>query len=249
MRYLVISAGMGDQSALIMREIAQSLRDVDPGSEADVDVVALRDYIPELASALTIVAPERLRRLFADVAKADGVVLHTSIMNASFSGLLKLFLDVLPEGTLAGVPVLMVGTGGTPRHSLALDYALRPVLTYLRAQVLPTTVFVATSDWGSQADAVRSIDERIERGARELVDAVGGLPRGDSAGSRGRIAEATRRAQDAGDADSDRNESSGESAGESAGEAGRSASSAREQAAAQMGSFDVSHITDRLKKL
>lgn len=179
MKLIVISAGMGEQSALVVRQIAQALEVTGPSVE--VETVALKDYIPDLMSALTSFAPERLLGLFERVAKADGVVVHTSIMNASFAGLLKVFLDVLPEGTLAGAPVLMLGTGGTQRHSLALDYALRPVLSYLKAQVLPTTVFVATADWGGRGDAVRSVNERVTEAARELVQAAGGAAKAPEA--------------------------------------------------------------------
>lgn len=179
MKLIVISAGMGEQSALVVRQIAQALEVTGPSVE--VETVALKDYIPDLMSALTSFAPERLLGLFERVAKADGVVVHTSIMNASFAGLLKVFLDVLPEGTLAGAPVLMLGTGGTQRHSLALDYALRPVFSYLKAQVLPTTVFVATADWGGRGDAVRSVNERVTEAARELVQAAGGAAKAPEA--------------------------------------------------------------------
>lgn len=179
MKLIVISAGMGEQSALVVRQIAQALEVTGPSVE--VETVALKDYIPDLMSALTSFAPERLLGLFERVAKADGVVVHTSIMNASFAGLLKVFLDVLPEGTLAGAPVLMLGTGGTQRHSLALDYALRPVLSYLKAQVLPTTVFVATADWGGRGDAVRSVNERVTEAARELAQAAGGAAKAPEA--------------------------------------------------------------------
>lgn len=206
MKIVIVSAGFGEQSVLVVDQLADALRAVDGAVEVDVDVVSLRSYVQELGSALTALAPERLRDVFELVSTADAVVLHTSIMNASFAGLLKVFLDVLPEGTLDGAPVLMVGTGGTPRHTLSLDYALRPVLTYLHAEPIPTTVFVATSDWGGAGDGVRSVGERIERAASELVVAAGGAQRGSSAES-------------------------------------------REEAADQMGSFDVSHITDRLKGL
>lgn len=57
------------------------------------------------------------------------------IYKAAYSGLLKTFLDLLPQHAFAGKPVLPLATGGSPAHVLALDYALRPVLTALGAQV------------------------------------------------------------------------------------------------------------------
>ena len=73
----------------------------------------------------------------------------TSIWNASYSGLFKLFFDVLEEGALAGKPVLLAATGGTARHSLAIDQAMLPMFWMLKARPVPTPVFGATEDWGT----------------------------------------------------------------------------------------------------
>ncbi len=74
----------------------------------------------------------------ARVAQADVVVVATPIYKAAYSGLLKVFLDLLPQTALRGKAVLALATGGSPHHMLALDYALRPVLQSLGARhVLP----------------------------------------------------------------------------------------------------------------
>ena len=79
-----------------------------------------------------VVAPE-LEKAFDAVASADGLIAVTQAFNASFSGLFKSFFDVLPEQTLWDMPVLIAATGGTERHSLVLDHALRPMFSYLHA--------------------------------------------------------------------------------------------------------------------
>lgn len=87
----------------------------------------------------------------------------------SFSGLFKLFFDVIQHDALAGIPVVLGATGGTARHSLAIEHALRPLFAYLNANVAPTGVYAATEDWGQPnmpADA--SLAERIARAGREL---------------------------------------------------------------------------------
>ena len=63
------------------------------------------------------------------------------------------------------MPVVIGATGGTPRHSLALDYALRPLFAYLRADVIPTAVYASSADWGSTGEqgTLASLPERIER--------------------------------------------------------------------------------------
>jgi FMN reductase len=71
--------------------------------------------------------------------------------------------------------VLLGATGGTERHSLVLEFALRPLFAYLQAVVVPTAVYAASSDWGSGA---AKLHERINRAAGELVDLIdGGSPR------------------------------------------------------------------------
>ena len=72
----------------------------------------------------------------------------TPAFNASFGGLFKSFFDVLPEESLTDMPVLIGATGGTERHSLVLEHALRPLFSYLRAIVSPTGVYAATDDFG-----------------------------------------------------------------------------------------------------
>jgi FMN reductase len=68
------------------------------------------------------------------VARADGIVLATPTYKASFSGLLKTFLDLLPQYGFAGKTVLPLATGGSAAHVLVLDYALRPVAHALGAR-------------------------------------------------------------------------------------------------------------------
>lgn len=65
---------------------------------------------------------------------ADGVVVATPVYKSAYSGLLKAWLDLLPPFALSGKAVLPLATGGSAAHALALDYALRPVLTAMDAR-------------------------------------------------------------------------------------------------------------------
>ena len=76
---------------------------------------------------------------------AHGLIIATPIYKAAYSGLLKAFLDVLPQFALAGTAVLPVATGGSLAHVLALDYALRPVLQSMGARHIVQGHFVAES--------------------------------------------------------------------------------------------------------
>jgi FMN reductase len=68
--------------------------------------------------------------------------------------------------------VLVAATGGTERHSLALEHALRPLFAYLRAVVVPTAVYAASSDWGGGDTSGDGLRERIDRAADQLARLV-----------------------------------------------------------------------------
>lgn len=78
--------------------------------------------------------------------EADAVVVTTPVYKAAYSGLLKVFLDLLPQFALQGKVVLPIATGGSPAHVLAVDYALRPVLNSLGAEHIGQGWFVVASD-------------------------------------------------------------------------------------------------------
>ena len=69
------------------------------------------------------------------------VIVGTPIYKAAYSGLLKVFLDLLPPEALRGKTVLPLATGGSAAHLLALDYSLRPVLSALGARHVLDGVF------------------------------------------------------------------------------------------------------------
>jgi FMN reductase len=105
------------------------------------------------------------------VAGADAIIAVTPIFTASYSGLFKSFFDVVDYDALAGKPVLIAATGGTARHSLALEHAVRPLFAYLRAVTVPTSVFAASEDWGGDTTD-GALRDRIERAAGELAREV-----------------------------------------------------------------------------
>jgi len=141
-------------------------------TDVDVHVIELRDLAHLITdNVLTGFPTGALADAVRRVAEADGVIAVSPVFSASYSGLFKSFFDVLDEGTLEGKPVLMAATAGTARHSLVLEFAMRPLFAYLRADVVPTAVFAASSDFGSTGPA-GSLSARIDRAARELADRI-----------------------------------------------------------------------------
>ncbi len=140
------------------------------GIEVTTTPIELRDLGHDLVDRLLGEPQSDALAAAADsVAAAEGLVVVTPTYNASFSGLFKLFIDVLPLQALDGSAVLLAATGGSGRHTLVLDQALRPLFAYLKAVVVPTSVF-ATQDSrvGGSAEA-EALSQRVERAAAELV--------------------------------------------------------------------------------
>ncbi|MEU5785782.1 FMN reductase [Micromonospora lupini] len=172
----VVSAGLSQPSStrLLADQLAGATRDelVRRGAEVELRVVDLREYAHDIMNnMLTGFPPTALREAIDAVTGADGIIAVTPIFNASYNGLFKSFFDVLEAESLVDRPVLIGATGGTARHSLALEHALRPMFSYLRAVVVPTSVFAAPEDWsgGTVDGALRG---RIRRAAGELADQV-----------------------------------------------------------------------------
>jgi FMN reductase len=175
---VVVSGGLGQPSST--RLLADVLAGAalaalgESGSDTVVTVVELREAAHDIVNnLLTGFASPSLQESLDAVTSADAVIAVTPVFAASYAGLFKSFFDLLEPDALAGIPVLVAATGGTERHSLALEYALRPLFTYLRAEVVPTGVFAATSDWGAAGEpGAPGLVARIDRAATELAQAV-----------------------------------------------------------------------------
>jgi FMN reductase len=92
---------------------------------ADLDTTAL---------VMANTAETSIASAISAVEGAHGVIVATPVFKAAYSGLLKVFLDLLPQYALAGKAVLPLATGGSPAHGLAIDYGLRPVLSSMGAR-------------------------------------------------------------------------------------------------------------------
>ena len=146
----VVTAGLSQPSStrLLADRLAQATVEelAARGITAEVRTVELRDVAHDVVNMMLTGFPSGgLPEVLDTVTRADGVIAVTPVFSASYSGLFKSFVDVLDKDSLVGMPVLLGATGGTPRHSLALEYAVRPLFTYLRADVTSTSVFGSTS--------------------------------------------------------------------------------------------------------
>ena len=133
-----------------------------------VDRLRVRDLSPQ-ALLLADFGHPSISQATGQVAAADVIIVATPVYKAAYSGVLKVFLDVLPQDGFKGKVVLPLATGGSPHHMLALDYSLRPVLQALGAKhILPgiyaTDAQVTVNESGSyqvSADIRQRLDDAV----------------------------------------------------------------------------------------
>ncbi|MFJ8444253.1 NADPH-dependent FMN reductase [Kitasatospora griseola] len=109
--------------------------------------------------------------------QADGVVIGTPVYKAAYSGLLKALLDLLPQYALRGKTVLPLATGGSTAHVLAVDYALRPVLTSMGAAHVTQGWFVLDRHIGVREDGGTELERETEVLLTPVVDAFSAVLR------------------------------------------------------------------------
>lgn len=103
-------------------------------------------------------------------ARADGVVVGTPVYKASYSGVLKALLDLLPQYALTGKTVLPLATGGSIAHVLAIDYALRPVLTSMGAAHIVQGWFTLDKDITVHDDGSLAVAPAANEALTQVVD-------------------------------------------------------------------------------
>jgi FMN reductase len=159
------SPSENSRTAAVLGVVADRLR----AAAHSPHVLRLREIPPAALLAARTNEPAIAATVEA-VRSADALVVGTPIYKAAYSGLLKAFLDLLPEKALAGKPVLPLATGGTLAHLLAVDYALRPVLSALRAPHVLPGFFVLDRTVHIGGSGRAELDPETARGLDAVVD-------------------------------------------------------------------------------
>jgi FMN reductase len=174
-RVVVVSAGAGEPSStrLLADRLAASVQA--QRDSVAVETVDLREIAVDIARSMIAGFPVGAADpAVKAVVEADAVIAATPVFNASYSGLFKSFFDIIDKDSFAGKPVLIAATGGSPRHSMVLDHAVRPMFSYLRAVVVPTGVYAASEDWAGTSGDTATLADRVDRAAGEMVALLGG---------------------------------------------------------------------------
>lgn len=165
------------RSELLLAHVRQRLQ----AYQVEVSLVRVRDF-PAEALLHADFASAAVQQLQAVVASADGLVVATPVYKASFTGALKVLLDLLPERALAHKVILPIGSGGSAAHLLAVDYALKPVLAALKAQEMLPGVFavdkqISYPENGYPAQFDNELLERLDESVDQLLAALERRPK------------------------------------------------------------------------
>lgn len=136
-----------------------------------VERLRVRDLSPQ-ALLLADFGHRSVSQAIGQVAEAQVVVVATPVYKAAYSGVLKVFLDLLPQDAFKGKTILPLATGGSPNHMLALDYALRPVLQSLGARQILSGIFAIDSQVTLTPEGAYTVSDDI---AARLDNAVNTL--------------------------------------------------------------------------
>lgn len=141
---------------------------------AVVDAISVRD-LPAQSLLHADAAHPRIIDAIERIARSNAVIIATPVYKAAYSGILKAFLDLLPQSALDGKVVLPIATGGSPAHMLAVDYALRPVLSALGARYILSTVYVVDAFLRREGDTYSLASEaasRVDDAFSHLLDGL-----------------------------------------------------------------------------
>jgi len=177
MTVLLIAGSPSDpsRSAALLDAVQQRLQ----LRGVDVERLQIRDLSPQ-ALLLADFGHPSVVGVVAQVARARAIVVATPVYKAAYSGVLKVFLDLLPQTALKDKTVLPLATGGSPHHMLALDYALRPVLQSLGAGHILHGIYATDSQvvvlpqggYQIHADIAARLDDSVQKLVAEALKEV-----------------------------------------------------------------------------
>ncbi|WP_170006387.1 NADPH-dependent FMN reductase [Bacillus fonticola] len=165
----ISGALIGSKTSKAVHEVLVAARALD--ANIQTELVDLQDYEVEFVRGTPLsYYNDDTWTVVNKVLSADLLVVGTPIYQASISGVLKNLFDHLPIDAFKNKVTGIVTTGGTDKHYLVSEYQLKPILSYLKGIVPPTSVFVHSDSFNEQNEIEdQDISTRIKKLAQEMV--------------------------------------------------------------------------------
>jgi FMN reductase len=136
----------------------------------NASVYDLVDVMPELGLALDgSRLPDKLASVIERMASADAIVVGSPVYKGSYTGLFKHFFDLMEPQRLAGLPVVLVASGGGDRHALVVEHQLRPLFGFFSAHTIATSIYASERDFSDGSVKSEALLTRIESAVSDLA--------------------------------------------------------------------------------
>ncbi|MBG6179674.1 NAD(P)H-dependent oxidoreductase [Arthrobacter sp. CAN_A1] len=109
---------------------------------------------------------------FAAVESADLLIAATPVYRGSYAGMFKHFFDLVGQYALTNTPVILVATGGSDRHALMIEHALRPLFGFFQAATIPAGFYANSGDFDGDLVLNAEVYSRIEVGLGDVIDSL-----------------------------------------------------------------------------
>src|SRR6201996_4758921 len=139
-------------------------------TEISAEVIEIHALNPGLGAAIEREQlDERAEAAIRAAESADLLIAATPVFRGSYSGLFKHFFDFVGQYALAGKPVLLAATGGSDRHAMVIDQALRPLFGFFQAWTAPMGVYLSNGDFDGITVLNPEAYERIEVAVNDII--------------------------------------------------------------------------------
>ncbi len=143
---LLSGSNVGSKTRIAMDQVKQTLTEKNP--EHEVSLLDLKEYKMEFSDGRNYLDYKGdTGYVVTQLMAADVIIIGSPIFQASIPASLKNIFDLLPQNALLNKTVSMVITAGSPKHFLIAEQQLKPILGYMKANVVQNYVFIEEIDF------------------------------------------------------------------------------------------------------
>lgn len=159
---------VGSKTRTAMNEAVKKVSEKYP--EIETSILDLADYDMQFSDGRNYLDYDGdTGHVTKELMEADAIIIGMPIFQASLPGALKNVFDLLPVDAFRDKTVSMLVTAGSAKHYLVADLQLKPILSYMKAQIVQTYVFIEEKDFHQKEIINTDVLDRLDRLAEDTV--------------------------------------------------------------------------------
>lgn len=161
---------VGTKTRVTVEKVLDNI--IDLNEEIEVELLDMKDYQLEFCDGRFYKGyTGDTRTVIEKITEADALIIGTPVFQASIPGALKNLFDLLPVDAIMNKTIGIVSTAGSSHHHLVVEHQLKPILSYLKAMVLPQYVFVEERFFNEKKEIIDGeILFRLRKLAEDVID-------------------------------------------------------------------------------